>query len=223
MTQMYHYVYKTTNIINKKYYIGAHSTNNLNDGYLGSGEILKQSIEKHGKENFTKEILSFFNTRQEAFDYEQILVTESLVDDDICYNMCVGGLGCAVKGDEFKQKVSNKLKGRVFSEEHRRKKSLAQTGPKNHRYGKPNPNNPKLFGPDNPRYGKKLSEEERKKISDSRKKVTVYLTDQLRKQYSLACKDKLWYNNGLVSKRFYENTQPMGFVKGRKIRKEMGL
>lgn len=223
MTHMYHYVYKTTNNINKKYYIGAHSSNKLNDGYLGSGEILKQSIKKHGKKNFTKEILSFFDTRQEAFEYEQKLVTESLVNDDNCYNMCTGGLGCTIKSAEYKKKMSEKLKGRVFSEEHKRKISLAQTGPKNHRYGKSNSNNPKLYGPDNGMYGKKHSEETKKRMSENRKKNKIQLTDGLKLAYSLACKNKLWYNNGVVAKRFYENTQPIGFVKGRKIRKEMGI
>ena len=224
MTHTYHYTYKTTNKINKKYYIGAHSTNNLNDGYLGSGEILKQSIEKHGKENFTKEILSFFETRQEAFNYEQKLVTEPLVNDENCYNMCTGGSGCSVKSEEFKKKVSEKLKGRIFSDEHRRKKSLAQTGPKNHRYGKPNPNNPKKYGLDNGMHGKKHTDETKKRISESRKKNKVKITDNLRLAFSLACKNKLWYNNGLISKRYYENQQPEGFIRGRlSFRKEMGL
>ena len=42
----YNYVYITTNLENKKQYVGDHSTNNINDGYLGSGKILWKSIEK---------------------------------------------------------------------------------------------------------------------------------------------------------------------------------
>jgi hypothetical protein len=56
----YFFVYKTTNKKNGKFYIGIHSTNDLNDGYLGSGTILKSSIKKNGKENFKLEYLEFF-------------------------------------------------------------------------------------------------------------------------------------------------------------------
>ena len=51
----YHFLYKTTNLINGKYYYGMHSTYKLNDGYLGSGKILRYSIRKYGKENFSIE------------------------------------------------------------------------------------------------------------------------------------------------------------------------
>ena len=48
-----HYIYKTTCNVTKRYYIGMHSTTNLEDGYLGSGKRLRYSIRKYGKENHT--------------------------------------------------------------------------------------------------------------------------------------------------------------------------
>ena len=137
---MYHFLYKTTNLLSGKYYIGAHSTNNLDDGYLGSGEQIKDAIKKYGKQSFVREVIEYFDTRESAFIRESEIVTEDFVKEDTNYNMCPGGLGATIKTNEFKKRVSKKLTGRKFSEEHRRNKSLAQTGPKNHRFGKPNPN-----------------------------------------------------------------------------------
>ena len=65
MKEKYHYIYKTTCIINNKYYIGMHSTSNINDGYIGSGKRLKYSINKYGIENHICEKLEFFLNREE--------------------------------------------------------------------------------------------------------------------------------------------------------------
>ena len=62
---MYNYFYKITNLINNHFYYGVHSTNNLNDGYFGSGVKLKQAVKKYGKENFKKEILFISSNEQE--------------------------------------------------------------------------------------------------------------------------------------------------------------
>jgi len=73
---MKHFVYITTNLITNKQYIGDHSTNSLDDGYLGSGMAIKNSIKKHVKKSFQKEILEFFNTKQEAFDAQEKYINE---------------------------------------------------------------------------------------------------------------------------------------------------
>jgi hypothetical protein len=91
--KQYHFLYKTTNTINGKYYIGMHTTYNLNDGYLGSGYMLRNSIKKYGKENFKLEILEFFQSRDELAKAEKSIVTEELILDEKCMNLKPGGNG----------------------------------------------------------------------------------------------------------------------------------
>jgi hypothetical protein len=87
----YHYFYKITNTINNHFYYGIHSTDNLDDGYMGSGSRLNYAYTKYGIENFTKEILKFFDSRKECSDYEAEVVNETLVEDPDCYNVILGG------------------------------------------------------------------------------------------------------------------------------------
>ena len=86
---MFYIIYKTTNTINNKFYIGKHQTTNLDDGYLGSGKLLKRAIEKYGKDNFIREILHVFDNEQDMNNKEKELV---VVSEDT-YNLCEGGQG----------------------------------------------------------------------------------------------------------------------------------
>jgi len=93
----YNYCYKITNHINKMIYIGVHRTDNINDNYMGSGKLIKRSIFKYGIENFTKEILAFFDTYKEALEYERKIVTIDFIEEDTNYNLREGGYGnCAL-------------------------------------------------------------------------------------------------------------------------------
>lgn len=89
----YHFIYKTTNLISGKYYIGMHSTNDLNDGYLGSGTYIRRSINKHGKENHSIEILEFINSREELIAREREIVSLQEIAKKECMNLKVGGQG----------------------------------------------------------------------------------------------------------------------------------
>jgi hypothetical protein len=89
----YHYIYKITNNINNKFYIGKHSSSDLEDGYFGSSTYLNNSILTHGKENFTKEIISYHTSSENAYLEESKLVTFKEVDDVNCYNRQPGGTG----------------------------------------------------------------------------------------------------------------------------------
>jgi hypothetical protein len=99
----YHYIYKTTNIVNGKYYIGMHSTDNLNDGYVGSGKRLWYSIKKYGKENFKCEIIEMLPDRLSLREREKELVNESILKEKMCMNLKPGGDGGFVD-DEHKKK-----------------------------------------------------------------------------------------------------------------------
>jgi GIY-YIG catalytic domain len=86
---LYYTIYKVTNKVNGKHYIGKHQTKNLDDGYMGSGKYIKHAIKKHGLENFTKEILHVFQTEDEMNAKEKELVVLS----EESYNLCEGGRG----------------------------------------------------------------------------------------------------------------------------------
>lgn len=106
------FIYKTTNIINNKIYIGIHKTAKLNDGYIGNGiksekyaiylynkyTTEKKSIPqfllavlKYGYKNFKREILKTFNSYKEALDYEANIVNKIFVKQNNNYNTIIGG------------------------------------------------------------------------------------------------------------------------------------
>lgn len=139
---MHFTVYKTTNIINGKVYIGSHITKNIHDDYLGSGKYLKQAINKYGRENFTKEVLYVFDNRADMNSMERSLVNEAFVKDRQTYNATVGGsgggnihlVGKTDRYDEIIQKISRANTGKVRSNECKelhRKLRTAQSNPKN--------------------------------------------------------------------------------------------
>lgn len=89
----YHYIYKITCKITNRYYIGMHSTDNLDDGYFGSGKRLWFSINYHGKDNHDKEILEYCDSRETLSKREAEIVTNELISEDLCMNLVHGGQG----------------------------------------------------------------------------------------------------------------------------------
>ena len=113
-----HYIYITTCKITKRYYIGIHSTSNINDGYLGSGKILRNSIRKYGKENHIKEILEFFPNREDCEKNETLLINEK-IGDNFCINLTSGGKGFRMNHtEETKIKISNTLSNKTYVQIH---------------------------------------------------------------------------------------------------------
>jgi hypothetical protein len=157
-SKKYHYIYKTTNKLNGKYYIGMHSTNNLNDNYKGSGTLLKRSINKYGKENHNIEILYFFNTREELQSKEKEIITLQEIAKKECMNLKIGGIG----GFPPNAKVvfKEKLKDPVYKAEFIKKCKCIETLKKVREEGKIVKN---TF------LGKKHSKETKQKMSEIKK------------------------------------------------------
>lgn len=105
----YHYLYKTTNLINGKFYVGMHSTDDLHDGYLGSGKYLWNSIRKYGKDKFKTEILEFFDDRKTLVEKEKNLINEEFIKDPMCMNLKLGGSGGFVWDEIFRKFHSDKM------------------------------------------------------------------------------------------------------------------
>ena len=143
----YHVIYKTTNTLTGRYYIGMHSTDNLDDGYLGSGRRLKYSVKKYGQDKHTVEILEQCSDRPSLIEKEKEIVNHDLIKDDDCMNLHTGGM-CGpisnlgskrseetkakmrawVRTPEMGRKISKKLTGRSLSDEHKQKLKESHTG-----------------------------------------------------------------------------------------------
>lgn len=169
IARVYYVLYRTENLVNGKFYYGVHATDNLDDGYLGSGKVLKKAILKYGKENFLRTDLEFFHSMKEAYIREGEIVTEELIKNPECYNAKLGGLGGTkglttvyfqgeyqkipisiledyiALGAEHRSKLKGKpspLKGRKQSEEHLKHRSNALKG----HFGYPGKKKPEGFG-----------------------------------------------------------------------------
>jgi hypothetical protein len=107
-------IYKTTNRVNGKVYIGCHKTLNPDDDYIGSGTILKRAIKKHGRENFEKTILFVFDTPEEMFSKEAEIVDRLFVESDNTYNLLEGGWG----GFDYLNSTGKNIYGKNGDETH---------------------------------------------------------------------------------------------------------
>lgn len=86
-------VYKVTNLLDGKIYVGKHVCGCNPCIYMGSGKVLRSAMKKHGAENFKKEILFVFDNEAEMNAKEAELVTEEFCSRDDTYNLCPGGKG----------------------------------------------------------------------------------------------------------------------------------
>lgn len=112
--KQYHFIYKTTNVLNGKYYYGMHSTDNLNDGYYGSGRRLKYSLNKYGKENHKVEHLEFLPDRKSLIEREKEVVNLNEIAKENCINLMIGGKGGFVSDEQ--QKYRSSCAGKAYGE-----------------------------------------------------------------------------------------------------------
>lgn len=179
---MKHLVYITTNLVNGKQYVGDHSTENINDSYIGSGLLLKKSIKKHGKEKFKKEILEICKSKQEAFDKQEKYINFFNTLKPSGYNISPKG-GHNVKNcfsEESKRKISKSLK-KAYKENPELIKNLSEkaTGRKLSEEIKTS-----LKGRKSHRKGLSLIDEYGNKSEEIRKKLKKPKTEEHRKKLS---------------------------------------
>jgi hypothetical protein len=182
----YHFIYKTICIKTNKYYLGMHSTDNLNDNYIGSGRNIRYSINTYGKENHITGIIEFCKTRKELIKREEEIVNLNEISNPNCINISIDGgswktlgaslsvehkkkIGDANRGKthttKFKEDIRKRQLGTTASEETRRKMSESHRGYQSEeskqKISKAN------SGKNNGMFGTTASEETRRKMSEA--------------------------------------------------------
>jgi hypothetical protein len=200
-----HIIYKTTCLITKRFYIGMHSTDNLDDGYKGSGKRLRYSINKHGRDNHVTEILETLPNRKALAAREKEIVNEKFLEDPQCMNIVIGGEGGYISKEHyikrtklgyeaFRYKLKNDPEfNKMFKEK------IANTM-KGNKYGLGNTN----------WIGKKHSDESKLKMSKSASSKSPEQNSQF---------GSCWITNEIESKKIKKgNNIPEGWRLGRKIK-----
>jgi hypothetical protein len=213
---MHYLIYKITNKLNNKIYVGKHKTENKDDEYFGSGVLLGRAVEKHGKEHFVKELLFECNTEEEMNQKETDIVDEEFIARDDTYNIKLGGNGgydyinsTGKNGNKVNRSkehytkmgkaAANKLWDKYKTDEQFRIEFTQKLSNRSLLYQSIN---------GNPFQGKEHSEETKKKMSDAKQGMF-----DGKKNPSFG---KHWITNGLVSKLVLKtDSLPRGFRKGR--------
>lgn len=196
------YIYKITNNINGKTYIGQHKYTKITDKYMGSGKWLKEAFIKYGKENFTKEILySRILSQDTANAIEIFAIKKERAIGKAEYNILDGGQPGQTywKGkkhtEEYKKAMSESCKRVIHTTEWNKNISEATKG------------RPATIG----MTGKHLSKDAKEKLRKAH--LGKHLTAKQKANIGMSSKGRHWYNNGLKEVFTYEC--PEGFNKGR--------
>jgi len=208
---MNYIVYKITNKINQKYYIGIHKTDNMYDDYMGSGKLIKHAIEKYGRENFHKDILYVFDTLLEAREKEKEIVDLNFIGCDNNYNISIGGgLGGAdingltflgkTHSNETKEKIRQSRLGKSYLTDEGRNRVI-------------------LSNKNNQLRKEKISNTLKSRPSNNKKGINGITTGKLKKGYRYKRKhQQMWITNGVLNTRIKLNDPiPTGWIRGRTI------
>jgi group I intron endonuclease len=180
---MIYYIYKITNLCNGKIYIGIHKTKFLDDGYMGSGKLLKAAIKKYGRENFKKEILESFDNEESMILKEQELVTTEFVLNENNYNIMPGGKfgslernNLSFKNKKHSLETIEKIRNSVIGKKHTdaTRKKLSENN-----FSKTDPVRQKEHAKQAGSYSKSV--EHKLKISESMKKIHQEINPNLGK------------------------------------------
>jgi len=162
-------IYKITNLINGKIYIGKQVRIRKNDNYWGSGVIIKKAIKKYSVENFKKEILEKCNNKIELREKEIYWIKKlNSTNKDIGYNITGGGEKCDNQSARKYTPLSKKTKNKI---------SRAKTGT---HWGHHSEETKKKMS--EIRMGMQFTDEHKKNLSIARKKriITEETKEKLR-------------------------------------------
>ena len=222
---MYYLIYKITNVLNNKIYIGKHKTDNINDEYMGSGKILFEALKKYGLNNFKKEILFECKNEEEMNQKEKELVNEEFVKRVDTYNIKTGGEGgwdyCC--NNHKLQSIKAKDNWIKYGKNHpciigSKKFWTSMTQKEYSEYTKRISNGIKEYYKthENPMKGKHLTEETKKKIAI---KNSIRQKGNLNSNYGHCWiyNDELKQNKN-IKKEFLDQFIAQGWKKGRKMK-----
>ena len=206
MNQPVGYIYKITNKLNNKIYVGKRQKSEFDIYYWGSGTYISNSIRLHGVENFSREVLEWCYSVEELLEKEKFWIScLHAQDPNVGYNLSEGGLGSSVGG---KQNADYFYVHKGIDVKRILKTDLAKYISEGYTRGKG-------YGSNN-RVGKKWDQEVKDKISNSGK------GKHNNKGENNPCYGSrfYWANDGVKNKRIPMDQQlPEGFIKG-KIQKK---
>jgi group I intron endonuclease len=166
------YIYKTTNLLNKKIYVGQSKYDDPT--YFGSGIFIKKALEKYGIQNFYKEILEKCDSQTKANEREKFWIKKlESKKREIGYNIADGG-SSFIMNDEIAQKISETLSGK-YTGENSFRAGIKLTDEHKKSISKAN-------------SGKIVSTDTRKKISESRKGIVF--SEESKKKMSISHSSK---------------------------------
>ena len=232
---MHFIIYKITNKVNGKIYIGKHKCKRLDDNYFGSGKLLKYAIQKYGKQNFEMTIEIDLKSQEEMDLLEELVVNKDFLQREDVYNISRGGKNPCMYGktnpffgkthsEKTLKKISTANKGKIMSVESRRHiseslKKLYQDEPERRAACATNKNKIKcrfkqtgeiLFIDKNDFSNDYELYRNRKDrhVSKERKLETS-------RRRSNRSKNSGWFNNGIKEIFCLLTDIPAGFIKGR--------